>query len=146
MAVSERHGAPAFCDAYQTMCQTPQCMTPAAEKADSTLMFSQAVPHPSTNEALCRLTSEVRRDPVYSTRYGRQRKLRDGILQQERQRCAHTRRGCSMEANGSRKADSTWRCSQAVPHPSTNQALGSLTSEVRRDPVYSTRYGRQQGV
>ena len=42
------------------------------------------------------------------------------------------------------KADSTLRCSQAVPHPSTNQALGSLTSEVRRDPVYSTRYGRQQ--
>ena len=42
-------------------------------KADSTLRSSQAVPHPSTNRALCRLTSEVRRDPVYSTRYGRQR-------------------------------------------------------------------------
>ena len=42
------------------------------------------------------------------------------------------------------KADSTCRCSQAVPHPSTNQALGSITSEVRRDPVYSTRYGRQR--
>ena len=41
-------------------------------KADSTLRSSQAVPHPSTNRALCRLTSEVRRDPVYSTRYGRQ--------------------------------------------------------------------------
>ena len=44
-------------------------------KADSTLRSSQAVPHPSTNRALCRLTSEVERDPVYSTRYGRQRKL-----------------------------------------------------------------------
>jgi hypothetical protein len=43
------------------------------EKADSTLRSSQAVPHPSTNRALRRLTSEVRRDPVYSTRYGRQR-------------------------------------------------------------------------
>ena len=42
-------------------------------KADSTLRSSQAVPHPSTNRALCRLTSEVRRDPVHSTRYGRQR-------------------------------------------------------------------------
>ena len=42
------------------------------------------------------------------------------------------------------KADSTLRCSQAVPHPSTNRALGSLTSEVGRDPVYSTRYGRQR--
>ena len=43
------------------------------EKADSTLRTSQAVPHPSTNRALCRLTSEVERDPVHSTRYGRQR-------------------------------------------------------------------------
>ena len=42
-------------------------------KADSTLRSSQAVPHPSTKRALCRLTSEVERDPVHSTRYGRQR-------------------------------------------------------------------------
>ena len=41
--------------------------------AGSTLRSSQAVPHPSTNRALCRLTSEVRRDPVHSTWYGRQR-------------------------------------------------------------------------
>ena len=44
-----------------------------SQKADSTRRSSQAVPHPSTNRALCRLTSEVRRDPVHSTRYGRQR-------------------------------------------------------------------------
>ncbi len=37
-------------------------------KADSTLRSSQAVPHPSTNRALCRLTSEVERVPVPSTR------------------------------------------------------------------------------
>ena len=43
------------------------------QKADSTLRSSQAVPHPSTNRALRRLTSEVERDPVHSTRYGRQR-------------------------------------------------------------------------
>ena len=43
------------------------------EKADSTLRSSRAVPHPSTNRALRRLTSEVGRDPVHSTRYGRQR-------------------------------------------------------------------------
>ena len=42
-------------------------------KAGSTQGCSQAVPHPSTNRALCRLTSEVRRDPVHSTRYGRER-------------------------------------------------------------------------
>ena len=42
------------------------------------------------------------------------------------------------------KADSTLRSSQAVPHPSTNRALRRLTSEVERDPVYSTRYGRQR--
>ena len=42
------------------------------------------------------------------------------------------------------KADSTRRSSQAVPHPSTNRALRRLTSEIRRDPVHSTRYGRQR--
>ena len=42
-------------------------------KAGSTLRSSRAVPHPSTNRALRRLTSEVGSDPVYSTRYGRQR-------------------------------------------------------------------------
>ena len=42
------------------------------------------------------------------------------------------------------KADSTLRYSQAVPDPNTNRALSHLTSEVRRDPVHSTRYGRQQ--
>jgi hypothetical protein len=36
-------------------------------KADSTLRSSQAVPHPSTNRALCHLTSEVERDPVHLT-------------------------------------------------------------------------------
>ena len=45
---------------------------------------------------------------------------------------------------GSIKADSTRRSSQAVPHPSTNRALCRLTSEVGRDPVLSTRYGRRQ--
>ena len=44
-------------------------------KAGSTLRSSRAVPHPSTNRALRRLTSEVGRDPVHSTRYGRQREL-----------------------------------------------------------------------
>ena len=43
------------------------------EKASSTLRSSRAVPHPSTNRALRRLTSEVGRGPVHSTRYGRQR-------------------------------------------------------------------------
>ena len=41
------------------------------------------------------------------------------------------------------KADST-RASQAVPHPSTDRALRHLTSEFGRDPVHSTRYGRQR--
>ena len=49
-------------------------------------------------------------------------------------------RGASSDA----KADSTLRSSRAVPHPSTNRALRRLTSEVGRDPVYSTRYGRQR--
>ena len=44
------------------------------------------------------------------------------------------------------KADSTRRSSRAVPHPSTNRALRRLTSEFRRDPVHSTRYGRQRDI
>ena len=43
-----------------------------------------------------------------------------------------------------KKAGSTLRSSRAVPHPSTTRALRRLTSEVGRDPVHSTRYGRQR--
>ena len=57
------------------------------QKADSTLRYSQAVPDPSTNRALSRLTSEVKRDPVHSTRCGRQRQEREN-----RDRRANTRR------------------------------------------------------
>ena len=42
------------------------------------------------------------------------------------------------------KADSTQKCSQVVPHPSTIRALCHLTSEVKRDPVHLTWYGRQR--
>ena len=42
------------------------------------------------------------------------------------------------------KAGGTLRSSRAVPHPSTNRVLRHLTSEVGRDPVHSTRYGRQR--
>ena len=45
----------------------------AQEKASSTLRASRAVPHPGTDRALRRLTSEFGRDPVHSTRYGRWR-------------------------------------------------------------------------
>ena len=44
-----------------------------AKKASSTLRASRAVPHPGTDRALRRLTSEFGRDPVHSTRYGRWR-------------------------------------------------------------------------
>ena len=148
-------------------------------KADSTQKCSQVVPHPSTNWALRRLTSEVRRDPVHSTRYGRQRqsgrhKCGPAHLHADPLRhphsaaracavCAqsgvpakllrghdsswgmHTKLGCAPAAPASHtKADSTLRSSRAVPHPSTNRALRRLTSEVRRDPVHSARYGRQR--
>ena len=39
------------------------------------------------------------------------------------------------------KANSTW-CSQAVTHPSTNQAQRCLTSVIGRELVLSTWYGR----
>ena len=36
------------------------------------------------------------------------------------------------------------RDSQAVTHPSTNRTRRCLTSVIRREPVYSTWYGRRQ--
>ena len=57
----------------------------------------------------------------------------------------HAKLGWAPAAQASHtKADSTLRSSRAVPHPSTNRALRRLTSEVRRDPVHSARYGRQR--
>ena len=47
-----------------------------------------------------------------------------------------------VQGEGGKKASSTPRDSQAVPHPSTNRALRCLTAEFGRDPVFSTRYGR----
>ena len=46
-------------------------MSQHKQKASSTLRASRAVPHPGTDRALRRLTSEFGRDPVHSTRYGR---------------------------------------------------------------------------
>ena len=43
-----------------------------------------------------------------------------------------------------KKAGSTRRASQAVPHPSTDRALRQLTAEFGRDPVYLSRYGRRR--
>ena len=48
---------------------------PRLKKASGTLRSSRAAPHPSTNRALRRLTSEFGRDPVHSTRYGRWRQI-----------------------------------------------------------------------
>ena len=42
------------------------------------------------------------------------------------------------------KASGTLRASQAVPHPSTDRALRSLTSEFGWDRVLSAQYGRRQ--
>ena len=44
-----------------------------------------------------------------------------------------------------KKMGGKWYCtgdSQAVTHPSTNPACGCLTSEIERDRVHSTEYGR----
>ena len=67
-------GAPAFAAGCEVivrhLADTLPCST---RRAGSTLRSSRAVPHPSTDWALRRFTSEVGRDPVHSTRYGRQR-------------------------------------------------------------------------
>ena len=61
-------------------------VTRECEKADSTLRTSQAVPHPSTIRALCHLTSEVERDPVHLTWYGRQQFVDVANVYVQRQR------------------------------------------------------------
>ena len=48
------------------------------------------------------------------------------------------------QQKGSQKAYST-RYSQAVSHPSTNQARPCLASEIRRDRARSGWYGRRRG-
>ena len=98
------------------------------EKASST-WYSQAkqgpawlVSHSSTNQAGPCLASEIRRDRAYSGWYGRKRMLPPTIpylymsIYQGK---------CSIKQNG--EAYSTWY-SQAVSHPSTNQAGPCLAS------------------
>ena len=46
-----------------------------------------------------------------------------------------------LEVTVRQKGYNTW-CSQAVSHPSTNQAPRCLTSVIGREPVHSTWYGR----
>ena len=70
--------------------------------ADSTLRSSRAVPHPSTNRALRRLTSEVRRDPVYSTWYGRQRRYMLAVAPRQQPARFGSRSSCSGSCRGSR--------------------------------------------
>jgi hypothetical protein len=71
----------------------------------------------------------------------------DPKFRQERQRGAGAAFQCGVRLRVQKqKADSTLRSSRAVPHPSTDRALRRLTSEVGRDPVHSTRYGRQRNL
>ena len=84
------------------------------------------------------LTDDLRRESTFDRR---------GLVLIERVSCEEMLLGMRFLARGSgcgQKADSTLRYSQAVPDPSTNRALSRLTSEVKRDPVHSTRYGRQR--
>ena len=80
-------------------CRKAECKN---EKAGSTLRSSRAVPHPSTNRALCRLTSEFGRDPVHSTRYGRQQRCLCKDRNDTNRCCASERPGCHRSHFGSR--------------------------------------------
>ncbi len=64
-AVAGAVAHPAMLHGHASCCRS-QCRHKTERKAGSTLRSSRAVPHPSTNRALRRLTSEVGRDPVHS--------------------------------------------------------------------------------
>ena len=116
---------------YQGKCSIKQ-----NEEAYST-WYSQAVSHPSTNQAGPCLASEIRRDRAYWGWYGRNCMLPPTIpylymwIYQGK---------CSIKQN--EEAYSTWY-SQAVSHPSTNQSGDCLASEIRRDRAHSGWYGRK---
>ena len=62
------------CDILRKTTSKQNFANPKNKKANSTLRASRAVPHPSTDRAFRRLTSEFGWDRVYSTKYGRWRK------------------------------------------------------------------------
>ena len=110
---------------------------------DGILRTSRAVPKPSTDRALRSLPSEVERDPMRSSRYGRHCLP---VSDQDASRSDHaisfdfcvTTLGKAAIITMA-TADSALRTSRAVPHPNINRALCCLNSEVERDPVHSTR-------
>jgi hypothetical protein len=108
-------------------------------KADSTLRTSQAVPHPSTNRALRRLTSEVRRDPVHSTRYGRQQEGCAGVFRgvrsaglwlQAHEQCGHERRN-GTESTKQEEADEV--AGRQAGRQTQCTSLGTLSRRARGD-------------
>jgi hypothetical protein len=99
------------------------------QKADSTLRSSRAVPHPSTNRALRRLTSEVKRDPVHSTRYGRQRALLINYIVIETP--LRLTFGSPLKGGGTRNATETEAFARAS---SSAQIISLLAPEQLRTP------------
>ena len=82
-------------------------------KNDNSTQCSQVVSHPSTDRALYCLTSVIGRELVFSTWYGRCRRNRSNWG--DKRFNLWRMREC--------KSDSSTQCSQAVYHPSTDQAL-----------------------
>ena len=121
---------------------------------------SQAVTHPSTEQARHCLTSVIRRELVYSVWYGRRHRLplKNSILwiylgrnilkqlgvrkKKKRQQKVlglekeKVKMGLHMDRKKKKKKEAyNTCCSQAVTHPSTEQARHCLTSVIRRELV-----------
>ena len=113
------------------------CLTFAAEtgklktgkskpKANSTLRASRAVPHPSTDRAFRRLTSEFGWDRVYSTKYGRWRKHLAKRVQDQAQRPIGNSKSSNLETaekNGCANASPLWNLE---PKSATVTAQGCI--------------------
>ena len=85
---------------------------PKTKKANSTLRASRAVPHPSTDRAFRRLTSEFGWDRVHSTKYGRWRNELSPhrLTTKLASRDTHSKRW-----NRNRTVPKKWDCANASP-------------------------------
>ena len=117
------------------------------------IVYSQAVTHPSTNTTRCCLTSVIGRELVLSTWYGRRHLCLIKFAPPIKTCVGADPRLLSLTCLVTlvtKVLPHIWQnvynivYSHAVTHPSTNTTRCCLTSVIGRELVLSTWYGRRQ--